>query len=80
MAARSELSTLSCCHFDLDQASEAVDGPRYDIRQRRSFIPTVVAFWIELVKIRFHVNEVSACYWTCSGVFLPVTYKVCMQY
>lgn len=64
MAARSKLSMLSRCHFDLDQASEAVDGPRYDIRQRRSLIPTVV----------------SACYWTCSGVFLPVTYKVCMQY
>ncbi len=44
MAARSKLSTLSRWHFDLDQVSEAVDGPRYDIIQGRSFIPTVVAF------------------------------------
>ncbi len=80
MAARSMLSTLSRCHFDLDQVSEAVDGPRYDIRKRRSFITTIVALWIELVKIRIHVNKVSACYWMCSGVFLPVTCKVRMQY
>lgn len=42
MEARSKLSTLSRCHFDLDQTSEAVGIPHYDIRQPRSFIPTAV--------------------------------------
>lgn len=42
MQARSKLSTLSRCHFDLDQTSKAVGIPHYDIRQHRSFIPTAV--------------------------------------
>lgn len=83
MAAHSKLSMLSRCHFDLDQTSKAAGVQHYDIRQHRSFIPTVVrcccanVVWIGLVKIWFHVNKVSACCWMCSGVFLPMTYEVC---